>query len=113
MVKSIFLKSVTSFVLLLMACELFANEISELKLEEKVSRSDAVFFGRIISVHVIDVTVQNGTIEYSLVGIQESLKGKLSGAIRVETKGGISELNPSCCVVGENYLFFLRFHVRS
>ena len=105
--KSIFVRLLPIFVLLMPAFAVFANQLRELSLEAKVAKSDAVFIGRVISVQA-NYAGGDGRNEYSLVAVENSLKGRPSGTVFIESKGSISELNLLCCEVGANYLFFMQ-----
>ncbi len=80
-----------------------ANQVKELSLEEKSSRSDLVVVGR------IERTDASGGVErVALVHVETRLKGASQGLVKVRYRSGISELDPDCCEIGGRYIFFLR-----
>jgi len=81
----------------------FANQLPRFSLEEKVAQSDVVLIGRVVAMRP-----ENRVETYATVKVVEVLKGTVKGNVRFLAKGGISEMEPDCCDVGANYLFFLK-----
>jgi hypothetical protein len=107
MIKRLVIQLTTGCCLLAMTDILKANHVTELSLERKVSQSHAVFIGRVVSVQTDGGHLEPGVQEYSSVVIQNALKGRVSGTVRIVSKGPIAEWDPVCCDIGENYLFFV------
>ena len=84
----------------------YAYNESDISLDEKVSRSDAVFVAQVIALD--KSKLQSDGTEYSLAKIELVLKGSVSGHVRVVSRSLFSELNPDCCDVGKRYLFFVK-----
>jgi hypothetical protein len=84
----------------------FANRIPNVPLERKVALSDVVFIGR--------VTSETGNARgapgetFATVEPMTILKGTPPKIVEVLVRGMIAEQNPSCCVQGRSYLFFLK-----
>ncbi|WP_201315230.1 hypothetical protein [Dyella sp. EPa41] len=81
-----------------------ANHVREMSLEEKVRDSDIVMIAR------VETTLEKCTRNASCatVHVLTQLKGELPPSMKVLYNGDIAEDNPSCCNVGETYLFFLK-----
>ncbi len=86
---------------------LFANSLMEKTLENKVSDSEAVFIGQVISLQTYHEPGVGGVQDAS-VAIKTSLKGSATGVVKVESKGLFAEGDPLPLKVGANYLFFVR-----
>jgi hypothetical protein len=84
----------------------FANDLRELPLEQKVRNSTLVVFGRVVKTK--DVIDARGN-EYARIHLEKILKGKTSKSSDVEVlyQSTVAELDPDSCMSGELYLFFL------
>jgi hypothetical protein len=84
----------------------FANSIQNMPLEKKVALSDVVFIGVAASETENPKDAPNDqflTVEPTAV-----LKGAPPKLVQVLVRGMIAEQNPSCCMQGKSYLFFLK-----
>lgn len=83
-----------------------ARETKIQSLDEKVSRSDVILIGRVVSLGKPDANTV-GVYGYAVVEIQNVIKGKdVPKNIKFITNGVYSEINPLCCVVGKQYIIF-------
>lgn len=83
-----------------------ARETKMQSLDEKISRSDVILIGRVVSIEKPDANVV-GVYGYAVVEIQDVIKGDdVPKRIKFITNGVYSELNPLCCSVGGKYILF-------
>ena len=83
----------------------YANQVPELSLSKKAQQSDAVIVGKIEAVK--DVANTSIGTQYAIVRVRGVLKGAVGEKIKVWIKGPIAEMNPDCCIVGNDYVLFL------
>lgn len=84
-----------------------ANIVPDMPLEKKVALSDVVFIGRSISGSPAHAADKLGDL-FATVEPTTILKGKPPRIVEVLVRGMIAEQNPSCCMRGRSYLFFLK-----
>ncbi|WP_154667934.1 hypothetical protein [Pseudoduganella violaceinigra] len=84
-----------------------ANQLRVMALDEKVAKSDIVVIGTVVGIDP-NVDSREYIPKYAVVNVLQSLKGLPGKAINVQYRGPIAEEDPVCCVVGKNYLFFLK-----
>lgn len=85
-----------------------ARELREYTLKQKVGVSDLIFVGNVLSVENPKQDTE-GVKTFAIVRVTESIKGATSGnELKFVVEGSIAEANPSCCLVGSDYLFFAK-----
>lgn len=83
-----------------------ARETRLLSLDEKVSASDAIFIGKIISIEDPDPSIP-GVERYVVVQVEQVLLGRnFPQTVQFVIKGFSQELDPLCCQKKRKYLFF-------
>lgn len=98
-------RALTLLGILFLSGPMHANYVQELSLQEKVRRSTIVFIGRVTSVTEEPCFNQHRCAEVEILDV---LKGKKTETVRVLWGGPITEFDPACCEVGDDYLFFLK-----
>lgn len=86
-----------------------ANQYREISLGAKVSNSDLVIIGQVISTSTSDCL---NLFSCATVKINTRLKGSEVATVKVLFHGPIAEENPICCKVGATYVLFLK-HARN
>ena len=107
MIKNLNHRSLIAFMLAVIPLGSGANQLRAMTLEEKVAKSDVVVVGTVVAT-APDSSNSGYSPEYAKIEVSEILKGMPGKTLNVQYKGPIPEENPSCCLVGKKYLFFLR-----
>lgn len=85
---------------------LFARELREYALEEKIKRSDLIFVGSVLAIERPEQSI-HGVKVFAVVNVVELIKGiHLGDKLKFVVEGSVPESNPACCLVGGDYLFF-------
>jgi hypothetical protein len=82
-----------------------SNQQREMKLSDKVERSDLVLMASVVAIGDGECL---GMYRCARLDVATTLKGKAPVDMAVLFDGPIAEENPLCCEVGQTYLFFLK-----
>ena len=107
MIKNMSHRSLIAFVLAIIPLVPGANQLRVMTLDEKVARSDVVIVGTVVATEP-ESSSSGYAPKYAKIEVSEILKGMPGKTLNVQYKGPIPEEDPSCCLVGKKYLFFLR-----
>ena len=93
-------------VIALMNGSLYAYAPRQLTLEQRVAASTIVVIGTVESDNLVSDTDNSGR-RIATIAVETWLKGE--GPLKVKLAHGtdMAEFEPSCCVAGRRYLFFL------
>lgn len=107
MLRPIVSRSVCVFTLFF-STNLCAFDVLNLSVKNKISKSDIVFSGTVLSIDEL-IIGNNDTIKFANIRVENSIKGKAKNSIiRFALSTGISELNPNCCALNSRYLIYAR-----
>lgn len=84
-----------------------SRETREMSIAERIEASDAVFVGKAVTL-VEPVPKMSGVNRYAVIEVQDVLKGSVSSRVNFVVSGYSAELNPTCCEMGQTYIFFSR-----
>jgi hypothetical protein len=83
------------------------NDIPVLNLQKKISVSEFVGIGNVISIKKLKNN--KWTNHYALIKVATGIKSSIGiNFIKLAFDGGSVESNPRCCEIGSDYLFFLK-----
>ena len=84
----------------------WAYDVPKRSLEARVQAADLVAVGTVVRLDDHD-DHDSSALGVATVNIGVTLKGASARTIRLVYRGGISELDPVCCVVGKSYVMLL------
>lgn len=86
----------------------FARELREYTLKEKVEASELIFVGNVLAIEYPKKETE-GVKAFAVVNVTKPIKGTQRGKeLKFVVQGAITESNPTCCIVGSDYLFLAR-----
>jgi hypothetical protein len=96
------------FALLSFSSSLPARQTKQLSLAEKITESDLIFVGNVVSISQSKLE-NHGASQFAKVKVVRIIKGKrLPIYVNFVTRGFSAEMNPACCEAKTRYLFFAK-----